>query len=87
MFMCNKNYKKRFDENLKKRLFNTYTFYNHDVNTFILLLRKGVSTHMDNWAKFSETSLPEKEDVYSNLNMEDITDENYAHSKKESVKI
>ena len=49
MFMCNKNYQKRFDENLKKRFFNTYTFYNHDVNTFISLLRKGVSTHMNIW--------------------------------------
>ena len=42
---------------------------------------------MDNWEKFSETSLSEKEDFYSNLNMENITDENYAHAKKESVKI
>ena len=42
---------------------------------------------MENWEKFSETSLPEKEHFYSNLNMEDITDENYAHTKKESIKI
>ena len=29
----------------------------------------------------NETSLPEKEDFYSHLNMEDITDSNYAHTK------
>ena len=33
---------------------------------------------MDHWEKFNETSLPEKEDFYSHLNMEDITD---AHKK------
>ena len=31
--------------------------------------------------KFSETSLPEKEELYSNLNMEDITDTDYMHAK------
>ena len=32
---------------------------------------------MGEWAKFNETSLPEKEEFYSNLNMEDITDADY----------
>ena len=36
---------------------------------------------MDDWEKFNETSLPEKEDFYSHLNIEDITDADYAHSK------
>ena len=37
---------------------------------------------MDNWEKFNETSLPEKENFYSHLNMEDIiTDADYAHAK------
>ena len=36
---------------------------------------------MDDWEKFNETSLPEKEDFYSHLNMEDITDADYAHAK------
>ena len=39
---CNKNYQHNFDEKLKKRFFNTYTFSNHNNNKFILLLRKGV---------------------------------------------
>ena len=36
---------------------------------------------MDDWEKFNETSLPEKEDFYSHLNMEGITDVDYADTK------
>ena len=36
---------------------------------------------MDDREKFNETMLPEKEDFYSHLNMEDITDADYAHTK------
>ena len=32
--------------------------------------------------KFNEASLPEKEDFYSHLNMEDITDADYVYAKK-----
>ena len=34
---CYKNCHKKFDENLKKRLANTYKSSNHDINKFILL--------------------------------------------------
>ena len=37
---------------------------------------------MDSWEKFNETSLPDKEAFYSELNKEGITDENYAHAQK-----
>ena len=37
---------------------------------------------MDDWEIFNETSLPEKEDIYSHLNMEDITDANYVQAKR-----
>ena len=37
---------------------------------------------MDDRKKFNETSLSEKEDLYSHLNMEDITEADYAHAKK-----
>ena len=37
---------------------------------------------MDDWEKFNETSLTEKEDFYSHLNMEHITAENYAHADR-----
>ena len=32
---------------------------------------------MDDWEKFNETSLPGKEDCYSNLTTEDITNADY----------
>ena len=34
---------------------------------------------MDSWKQFNETSLPSKEDFYSNLNMENIDDIDYKH--------
>ena len=37
---------------------------------------------MDEWKKFSETSLPEKEECYNDLNMEDITHADYMHAKR-----
>ena len=37
---------------------------------------------MDDWEKFNETLLPEKEDFYSDLHMDDITDADYAHPKR-----
>ena len=43
---CNKNYHEKIDENLKKWSFNTYKFSNHDINKFILLLRKSVYTYV-----------------------------------------
>ena len=39
---------------------------------------------MDDWEKFNEASLPEKEHFYSNLSMENITDADYAHAKRVS---
>ena len=76
---CNKNYQKRFDGNLKERFFNTYD----DINKLILLLQKGVChEYMDDWEKFGETSLLEKEDFYRHLNMEDITDTDYAQTRR-----
>ena len=37
---------------------------------------------MDNWEKFDETALPLKEAFYSNLDLEDISDEDYSHVQK-----
>ena len=37
---------------------------------------------MDNWEKFDETTIPPKETFYSKLNIEDISDEDYAHVQK-----
>ena len=38
---------------------------------------------MDDWEKLNET-LPQKEDLYIHLNMEDITDSHYMHTKRVS---
>ena len=81
-FNCNTYYKKKFNKDLIKKLKNTYSFCNNDdLNKFVLLLSKGVypCEYMDSWKKFNETSLPSKEDFYSNLNMENSDDRDYRH--------
>ena len=40
------------------------------------------SEYMNDWEKFNETSLPEKEDFYSHLNVEDITEADYSYAKR-----
>ena len=57
---------------------------NNDINKFILLLRKGVYPYeyMDDWEKFNEIKLPEKEEFYSNLNLEDIRDADCMYAKR-----
>ena len=59
----NKDYSNKIDEELKTRFKNTFKFSNDDINTFFLLLRKGVYLyeHLDDWEKFKETALPKKE--------------------------
>ena len=54
------------------------------MNKFSLLLQKGVypNEYMDDWQKFNETFLPEKEDFYSLINMENITDADYTFWNK-----
>ena len=37
---------------------------------------------MNDLEKLNETKLPEKEDFYSHLNMENITEADYAHAKR-----
>ena len=80
-FNCKQYYEKYFNKELIKRFAYTYEFCNKNLNKFILLLRKGVYPYeyMDNWERFDETSLPNKESFYSNLNMENIEDIDYRH--------
>ena len=83
-FCFNKNYQQKFEENLIKQFFNTYNFFNHKNNEFIIFLPKSFYPYkyMDDWEKFIEISLFEKEEFYSHLNMEDITDADYVHAKR-----
>ena len=49
-----------------------------------MLLRKGVYPYeyIDSWNRFNETSLPDKRDFYSHLNMENIIDIDYTHAMR-----
>ena len=38
--------------------------------------------NLDDWEKFNETSLPQKEDFFIHLNMEDNIDADYALAKR-----
>ena len=80
-FSCKKNYEKDFNKELIKLFANTYSFCSKDFNKFLLLLRKSVYPYeyMDNWERFDETSLLDKESFYSSLNMENINDIDYRH--------
>ena len=63
---------------------HVYHFCNGVHNKFVLLLRKGVYPYeyIDSWERFNETSLPTKEVSCSELNLEDIKDEDYEHAQK-----
>ena len=69
---------------LFEKFSSVYQFCEGDLNRFVLSLRKGVYSYeyMDSWEKFDETALPSKEAFYSNLNLENISDKDYAHAQK-----
>ena len=75
---------KRPINELIKNFPSVYQFCHGDLNKFVLLLKKGVHPceYMDNWEKFDETVLPPKKAFYSNLNLEDISNEDYTHPQK-----
>ena len=84
LLSCNKSYQQKFGEKSKESFLNTCKFSKHHKNKFIFSLRKGIYPYeyMDNWEKFNEALLPEKEDFYSHFNMEHITDADCAHAKR-----
>ena len=67
---------------LKEKFPNTYRLSGNDLDKFSLLLRKGVYPYeyMDSWERFDEGELPPIEDFHRELNLEDITDEEYEHA-------
>ena len=81
---CNKDYSYKLDEKFEKRFENIFKFSNNYINKSIFLLREGVyhDESMDDWGKFNKTSLPEKKELCSNLNMKDTADADYMHAKK-----
>ena len=77
-FNCKQYYEKDFNKELIKRFASTYEFCNKNLNKFVFLLRKGIYPY-EYMERFDETSLPNKESFYSNLNMENIDDIDYRH--------
>ena len=69
---------------LNKKFPKVYQFCNGNINKFVLLLKKGVHPYenMDSWERFYETSLPDKKYFYSELYLEDVTDEDYTYVQK-----
>ena len=82
-FDCKTNYNINFKNKFIDVFSNTYDFCSGDINKFIFLLRKGLYPYeyMDSFERFFETSLPNKDAFYSNLNMESIKDIDYRHAK------
>ena len=80
---CNKNYSNKIGENFKNWFKSNFKF-SADINKFILFLRKDVYPYkyMNDLEKFNETSLPGKEEFYSNLNIEDIMDLDYNYAER-----
>ena len=81
---CNKYYQEKLNEELKKKSEDTFRFFDNDINKFMLLLRKVVYPydHMNEWERFNEIDLPEKEKLYNRLNMEDIAELDYVNVKR-----
>ena len=55
-FSCYKYYWEKFNEELKNKFKNTFTFSNNDINKYMLLLRKGVYPYeyTNDWERFKE---------------------------------
>ena len=70
-------------DTLIKKLPSTYKLSKNNTNKFLLLLRKGVYPyeHMNDWNKSNETKLPSIKDHYNNLQLKNITKEDYDHAK------
>ena len=79
---------KQLLQSLIKAFPSTYKLSKINTDKFLLLLRKGVYPYeyMTDWNKFNETKLPSIKDHYSNIQLENITDEDYSHAKNVSNK-
>ena len=81
---CKEEWKRPLNK-LTENFPSTYQFFKDNLNRFVMLLGgNGVYPYeyMDNREKFNETSFPPKKAFYSELNLEDITDKDYAYVQK-----
>ena len=70
--------------NLMKDNMKNLKKYFHDEDKFKAVCKKGIYPYdwFDNDRKFNAEKLPSKEEFYSRLNNENVSDENYEHAKK-----
>ena len=52
------------------------------INLFCFLKKMFIYMNTYSWERFDETSLLNKEDFYSSLNIEGVTDVDHRHAKK-----
>ena len=80
---CKEKWKRPLNK-LIENFSSIYQFCQGDLNRFVLSLGRGVfpDEYMNSWEKFNETALPPKKDFYDDLNLENISDEDYAHAQK-----
>ena len=83
---CNAYLAIKISQKSLMRFKNTFKFFN-DINKSILLLRKGVYPNevIDSLGRFNEKTLPEKEEFYSNLTMENIRDSEFVNILKYKI--
>ena len=79
---CNTKNNRLLDALIKK-FPSTYELCNNNIDKFLLLLKKGVYPYgyMNDWKKFNENKLPSIKNYYSNLQVKNITNEDYAQQK------
>ena len=69
---------------MKDKFPSTFKLGKGNIDKFILLLKKDVYPYeyMDGWERFDETELPLIDKFYSNLNLTNITKDEYKHAQK-----
>ena len=72
-----------FDGKLEERFFNTYKFFNHVNNVYFIVEKRSFYFWIYGWlAKIQWVIITWKKDLCSYLNIEDITDADYDHTKR-----
>ena len=70
--------------NLVRRGIKLFGFEDYNESQYNLLTRKGIYPYeyMSSWDKFEESQLPSIEAIYSNLNMFNVSEDDYEHAQR-----
>ena len=70
---------------MPKNFQSTYKFCNGDIIKLLCYQKNFVYPYeyMNNWKRFDERSLTDKKAFYNKLDLDDITDVDYRHEKRE----